>query len=167
MNISDILNPATTTTITATATPGNLASPPLSPKSINSNLPPVVHGKPRSRFSELEDAIICQGVAKGLTWGQISRQLPHRKRATCFNRYRTLQGIRKSRKQSFTTLPPSPESTVRNSPSPPPSSTWLPSSPRSPRQLPSPRQLLLNEEHQSSICQFIRLPPLLSTHQHA
>ncbi|ORZ01040.1 hypothetical protein BCR43DRAFT_423500, partial [Syncephalastrum racemosum] len=59
------------------------------------------YGKPRSRFSDLEDAIICQGVAKGLTWGQISSQLPHRKRATCFNRYRTLQGIRKSRKRSI------------------------------------------------------------------
>lgn len=53
--------------------------------------------KPRSRFSALEDAIICQGVENGLTWGQISSQLPHRKRATCFNRYRTLQGVRKSR----------------------------------------------------------------------
>ncbi|KAI8336148.1 hypothetical protein BC941DRAFT_326379, partial [Chlamydoabsidia padenii] len=58
------------------------------------------HGKPRSRFSDLEDAIICEGVANGLTWGQISNQLPHRKRATCFNRYRTLQGVRKSRKRS-------------------------------------------------------------------
>jgi hypothetical protein len=57
------------------------------------------NGKPRSRFSNVEDAIICEGVARGLTWGQISGQLPHRKRATCFNRYRTLQGIRKSRKR--------------------------------------------------------------------
>lgn len=61
-------------------------------------------GKPRSRFSETEDNIICDGVAKGLTWGQISDLLPHRKRATCFNRYRTLQGIRKSRKNSATLL---------------------------------------------------------------
>lgn len=57
-------------------------------------------GKPRSRFSEYEDNIIRNGVAQRLTWGQISDLLPHRKRATCFNRYRTLQGIRKSRKQS-------------------------------------------------------------------
>lgn len=35
--------------------------------------------KPRSRFSQLEDAIICEGVAKGLSWGEISAQLPHRK----------------------------------------------------------------------------------------
>jgi hypothetical protein len=57
-------------------------------------------GKPRSRFSEYEDNIIRNGVAQRLTWGQISDLLPHRKRATCFNRYRTLQGVRKSRKQS-------------------------------------------------------------------
>lgn len=35
--------------------------------------------KPRSRFSQLEDAVICEGVAKGLSWGEISAQLPHRK----------------------------------------------------------------------------------------
>jgi hypothetical protein len=35
--------------------------------------------KPRSRFSQLEDAIICEGVAKGMSWGEISAQLPHRK----------------------------------------------------------------------------------------
>ncbi|KAI8330044.1 hypothetical protein BC941DRAFT_475807 [Chlamydoabsidia padenii] len=69
--------------------------------------PLISHMKPRSRFSALEDAIICQGVANGLTWGQISNQLPHRKRATCFNRYRTLQGIRKSRPQSAMDSPPS------------------------------------------------------------
>lgn len=101
--------------------PTDIMSPPLSPKSPysssslsttttnmneeydqtnNNDNHTSVHGKPRSRFSELEDAIICEGVAKGLTWGQISNQLPHRKRATCFNRYRTLQGIRKSRKRS-------------------------------------------------------------------
>ncbi|KAI9311378.1 hypothetical protein BX666DRAFT_1997836 [Dichotomocladium elegans] len=59
---------------------------------------PENYGKPRNRFSEYEDAVICEGVARGLTWGQISAQLPNRKRATCFNRYRTLQGIRKSRR---------------------------------------------------------------------
>lgn len=69
-------------------------------------------GKPRSRFSEYEDNIIRNGVAQRLTWGQISDLLPHRKRATCFNRYRTLQGIRKSRKQSE-----SPPMTVSSSPS--------------------------------------------------
>ena len=80
------------------------------------------NGKPRSRFSNLEDAIICEGVAKGLTWGQISGQLPHRKRATCFNRYRTLQGIRKSRKRSMPDM--------RSPPITPPNSTaWLPSTP--------------------------------------
>lgn len=62
-------------------------------------------GKSRSRFSEYEDNIIREGVAQGLTWGQISELLPHRKRATCFNRYRTLQGIRKSRKSSTIEAP--------------------------------------------------------------
>ncbi|KAI7895998.1 uncharacterized protein EV154DRAFT_493138 [Mucor mucedo] len=76
------------------------------------------NGKPRSRFSNVEDAIICEGVARGLTWGQISGQLPHRKRATCFNRYRTLQGIRKSRKRSMPDM--------RSPPITPPNS-WLPS----------------------------------------
>ncbi|KAI8339628.1 hypothetical protein BC941DRAFT_468896 [Chlamydoabsidia padenii] len=85
-------------------------SPPLSPKRIHHGTPNITNPfsptmisnmKPRSRFSALEDAIICQGVANGLTWGQISGQLPHRKRATCFNRYRTLQGIRKSRPHSM------------------------------------------------------------------
>ncbi|CAO3599097.1 unnamed protein product [Absidia cylindrospora] len=81
----------------------SLHSPPISPKRIHNGLIPpslIANMKPRSRFSALEDAIICQGVANGLTWGQISGQLPHRKRATCFNRYRTLQGVRKSRPQS-------------------------------------------------------------------
>lgn len=73
-------------------------------------------GKPRSRFSEAEDNIIRQGVAQRLTWGQISELLPHRKRATCFNRYRTLQGIRKSRKSS-TSEANSPEMSA-SSPSP-------------------------------------------------
>ncbi|KAI9480610.1 MAG: hypothetical protein EXX96DRAFT_456085, partial [Benjaminiella poitrasii] len=105
--VADMLNPTVI---------GHLSSPPLSPRqqkeyyycspnmktkrnnstsSSSSN-----SGKPRSRFSDVEDAIICDGVARGLTWGQISGQLPHRKRATCFNRYRTLQGIRKSRNNS-------------------------------------------------------------------
>ncbi|RCH89909.1 hypothetical protein CU097_008621 [Rhizopus azygosporus] len=35
-------------------------------------------GKSRSRFSEYEDNIIREGVAQGLTWGQISELLPHR-----------------------------------------------------------------------------------------
>lgn len=91
-----------------------LSSPPLSPQRYNqypshphpsyladvdNNSSSNSYGKPRNRFSEYEDAVICEGVAKGLTWGQISGKLPHRKRATCFNRYRTLQGIRKSRKR--------------------------------------------------------------------
>ncbi|KAG2223080.1 hypothetical protein INT45_008928 [Circinella minor] len=107
MNISDILNhpQQQQTTIDRESC---FTSPPLSPNASatsstnNFNYDPRLlqaHGKPRSRFSDIEDAIICDGVAKGLTWGQISRQLPHRKRATCFNRYRTLQGIRKSRKR--------------------------------------------------------------------
>ncbi|KAI7876410.1 hypothetical protein K492DRAFT_181761 [Lichtheimia hyalospora FSU 10163] len=108
-----------------------LVSPPLSPSNTcgyDTHILPhiVIHGKPRSRFSEVEDAIICEGVAKGLTWGQISRQLPHRKRATCFNRYRTLQGIRKSRRRlssSSNTLSCASSST--SSPSPP----WVPSTP--------------------------------------
>lgn len=114
------------------------------------------YGKPRSRFSDIEDAIICEGVARGLTWGQISAQLPHRKRATCFNRYRTLQGIRKSRKreppkssnnknvaisaeEAFIVTPPSSrraslascstKTSFTQSPSPPPQfKIWSPSS---------------------------------------
>ncbi|CAO3598831.1 unnamed protein product [Absidia cylindrospora] len=85
-----------------------LQSPPLSPKHHELLTSTMINNmKPRSRFSALEDAIICQGVANGLTWGQISGQLPHRKRATCFNRYRTLQGIRKSRPQPAIMSPPS------------------------------------------------------------
>lgn len=100
--------------------------------------PLISNMKPRSRFSALEDAIICQGVANGLTWGQISSQLPHRKRATCFNRYRTLQGIRKSRPQSAMESPPS-RFMSRHHQQPhhhpyyhhqrQPSSQWIPSSP--------------------------------------
>ncbi|ORX46542.1 hypothetical protein DM01DRAFT_246690, partial [Hesseltinella vesiculosa] len=86
--VADILNPSFAP---------NMLSPPLSPKMDDDKM--LHQGKPRSRFSEFEDAIICEGVANGLTWGQISSKLPHRKRATCFNRYRTLQGIRKSRKR--------------------------------------------------------------------
>ncbi|EIE86651.1 hypothetical protein G6F46_000156 [Rhizopus delemar] len=88
MKITDMLNP--------TIAEQQLLSPPPSPQTKQS-----MTGKSRSRFSNAEDAIICEGVARGLTWGQISHQLPHRKRATCFNRYRTLQGIRKSRKRSI------------------------------------------------------------------
>ncbi|CAO3701922.1 unnamed protein product [Rhizopus stolonifer] len=88
MKIADMLNPTSIE---------QLVSPPPSPQS---SFKQSMTGKSRSRFSDTEDTIICEGVAKGLTWGQISRQLPHRKRATCFNRYRTLQGIRKSRKRS-------------------------------------------------------------------
>ncbi|CAO0802170.1 unnamed protein product [Mucor circinelloides] len=102
-----------------------------------------VIGKPRSRFSEYEDNIIRQGVAQRLTWGQISDLLPHRKRATCFNRYRTLQGIRKSRKlseanspemsPSSSLSPASPVTSCFSDPKTPPGSTytqpsWFPSS---------------------------------------
>lgn len=124
-----------------------LSSPPLSPLSAQQEQVEFYHsnkrnstsstssnssngsnnGKPRSRFSNMEDTIICEGVAKGLTWGQISGQLPHRKRATCFNRYRTLQGIRKSRKRSLPDMR-SPPTT------PPNSSVWLPSTPPSKEQ---------------------------------
>jgi hypothetical protein len=121
---------------------GQLSSPPLSPQQAeqyskqkhqqNNN-----SGKPRSRFSDFEDAIICEGVAKGLTWGQISGQLPHRKRATCFNRFRTLQGVRKSRKRSLPDL----RSSASSSPVTPPnshfSSSWLPCSPPSHKPKPS------------------------------
>lgn len=90
--------------------------------------PHTVIGKPRSRFSEAEDNIIRQGVAQRLTWGQISELLPHRKRATCFNRYRTLQGIRKSRKSStseasspeMSTSPSSPVTSCFSGPTTPP-----------------------------------------------
>ncbi|KAI8079611.1 uncharacterized protein B0P05DRAFT_571529 [Gilbertella persicaria] len=121
MKIADMLNPVTVNR--------QLASPPLSPPeeddmyySTKRNNSISNHGKPRSRFSDIEDAIICEGVARGLTWGQISGQLPHRKRATCFNRYRTLQGIRKSRKRSLPDMRSPPIT-------PPHSNAWLPSSP--------------------------------------
>lgn len=91
-------------------------------------------GKPRSRFSEYEDNVIRQGVAQRLTWGQISDLLPHRKRATCFNRYRTLQGIRKSRKlseenspemsSSSSLSPTSPVTSCFSDPTTPPTSTY-------------------------------------------
>ncbi|CAO3595352.1 unnamed protein product [Absidia cylindrospora] len=103
MNIADMLNPsATADMLSPPLSPEQniYTSVPLSPSSSSSSHSELIHGKPRSRFSNLEDAIICDGVAKGLTWGQISSQLPHRKRATCFNRYRTLQGVRKSRRRS-------------------------------------------------------------------
>ncbi|CDH52313.1 hypothetical protein RO3G_11362 [Lichtheimia corymbifera JMRC:FSU:9682] len=135
MKLSAILNPETQqqqqSGVNQDHKVNRLVSPPLSPNNTcgyDSHMLPqiVIHGKPRSRFSEMEDAIICEGVAKGLTWGQISRQLPHRKRATCFNRYRTLQGIRKSRRRSSSssnTLSCASSST--SSPSPP----WVPSTP--------------------------------------
>ncbi|KAI8142053.1 hypothetical protein BJV82DRAFT_670163 [Fennellomyces sp. T-0311] len=171
MNISDILNPQSiNSTSCFVPVETRLTSPPLSPKSPSefSYDPRLlqVHGKPRSRFSDIEDAIICDGVAKGLTWGQISRQLPHRKRATCFNRYRTLQGIRKSRKRPSESkqrpmTPPSPASCSTSSAASPP---WFPSTPPGSSSsspvttcsssvadptgfhLPSPRQILLNAE---------------------
>ncbi|KAI9266595.1 hypothetical protein BDA99DRAFT_536016 [Phascolomyces articulosus] len=181
MNIADILNPTASNNNTSTPTiyeeEHQLLSPPLSPfhgeeihyyqqqhhhhqehdyyhedRNNESNVVVNNYGKPRSRFSEYEDAVICEGVAKGLTWGQISGQLPHRKRATCFNRYRTLQGIRKSRKRSSSSVvvaaagkykPLTPPSSRRASivscstrtfftPSPSPplaSSPWLPTTP--------------------------------------
>lgn len=156
-----------------------LTSPPLSPIGYERRLMHV-HGKPRSRFSDVEDTIICEGVAKGLTWGQISRQLPHRKRATCFNRYRTLQGIRKSRKRSTgsileqdeqpqqrpVTPPTSPDSShsassaASLSPSwypctPPPPSTMSSSTPDQQQQhqlLPSPHQLLFTSPDMAAPC---------------
>ncbi|GAA5813523.1 hypothetical protein MFLAVUS_007001 [Mucor flavus] len=113
MKIADMLNPTVIS---------QLSSPPLSPQQEQAeyynNKRQSNNGKPRSRFSNVEDAIICEGVARGLTWGQISGQLPHRKRATCFNRYRTLQGIRKSRKRSMPDM--------RSPPITPPN-VWLPS----------------------------------------
>lgn len=115
-------------------------APPLSSECtrLDATSPLISNMKPRSRFSALEDAIICQGVANGLTWGQISSQLPHRKRATCFNRYRTLQGIRKSRPQSAMDSPPSrflshhhqqPHPSYYRHRQRQPSSQWVPSSP--------------------------------------
>ncbi|KAI9319434.1 hypothetical protein BX666DRAFT_2111135 [Dichotomocladium elegans] len=193
MNISDILNPEDTVRRTPcfTSVEARLTSPPLSPKSLTSETSSNsdtttfeqrlvhVHGKPRSRFSDVEDAIICEGVAKGLTWGQISRQLPHRKRATCFNRYRTLQGIRKSRKRLVddkrcSLTPPSPETPHSASLASPPFEPSTPASSSSldlasgfrSQQLPSPRQILhikdievpvsLHQHHQES-----HLPPLV------
>ncbi|KAI9026558.1 hypothetical protein CLU79DRAFT_742308 [Phycomyces nitens] len=156
-----------------------LLSPPLSPKRSLHYFPypvqVIFNNKPRSRFSELEDSIICEGVANGLTWGQISNRLPHRKRATCFNRYRTLQGIRKSRKRSIYI-----EDTIQ---SPPTLSSYSgTSSPSSPVSIPSPTHSPLwilgspdtsrheyqiraeNRKHiiDGARLQPIRLPPLFS-----
>lgn len=127
--VADMLNPTTVC---------QLSSPPLSPQQNEPDFYPNFNnkrhstsstsstgsnsGKPRSRFSDVEDAIICDGVARGLTWGQISGQLPHRKRATCFNRYRTLQGVRKSRKRSMPDMRSPPIT-------PPHSCSWLPTTP--------------------------------------
>ncbi|KAL0094957.1 Homeodomain-like DNA binding domain-containing transcription factor [Phycomyces blakesleeanus] len=177
MNIADMLNPPQS----ESSSEVRLLSPPLSPKRLLHYFshPPVqviFTNKPRSRFSEIEDSIICQGVANGLTWGQISNQLPHRKRATCFNRYRTLQGIRKSRKRSLyldDTIPSPPTlSSYSGTSSPSPISTpspnyspllWLGSSPpetsRNDYQIPiEPRNQLVD----SGRLQPIRLPPLFS-----
>ncbi|KAI8059130.1 hypothetical protein BC940DRAFT_372090 [Gongronella butleri] len=97
MDLASLLNPIAATSVQSCGPHRALTSPPPSPKR---ECGPQQSMKPRSRFSLQEDTIICEGVANGLTWGQISGRLPHRKRATCFNRYRTLQGIRKSRKQA-------------------------------------------------------------------
>lgn len=109
-------------------------------------------GKPRSRFSEYEDNIIRNGVAQRLTWGQISDLLPHRKRATCFNRYRTLQGIRKSRKQNSESGSPIMACSLSTSSS---SST----SPSSPLQshFQQPKQA-----HQLPAVACLALPPLMT-----
>lgn len=133
--VADMLNPTVIS---------QLSSPPLSPQQHESDYYPNLHnkrnstsstgsnsGKPRSRFSDVEDAIICEGVARGLTWGQISGQLPHRKRATCFNRYRTLQGVRKSRKRSMPDMRSPPIT-------PPHSSSWLPTTPPTKQELHHP-----------------------------
>ncbi|KAG0164207.1 hypothetical protein DFQ28_005235 [Apophysomyces sp. BC1034] len=156
MNIADMLNPK----VDSYHHRRHLLSPPLSPKQQQQQhsssrgffpYPRPLHGKPRSRFSDLEDAIICEGVAKGMTWGQISSQLPHRKRATCFNRYRTLQGIRKSRKRSPDRLtchvsPLSPSSPISAHPSSSSSSSspWLPTTP--PPMSLLPHQMMLADD---------------------
>ncbi|KAI9276571.1 hypothetical protein BY458DRAFT_545882 [Sporodiniella umbellata] len=93
MNVSELLNPLINSKSRCTSS--SLLS------KYQPHIDDQVVGKSRSRFSEYEDNIIREGVTHGLTWGQISELLPHRKRATCFNRYRTLQGIRKSRKLGF------------------------------------------------------------------
>ncbi|KAI8878427.1 hypothetical protein K501DRAFT_148606, partial [Backusella circina FSU 941] len=54
-------------------------------------------GKPRRRFTPDEDRVIIRGVENDLTWGEIALLLVDRKRATCYNRYQTLIGKRKSR----------------------------------------------------------------------
>ncbi|KAI7907264.1 uncharacterized protein BX663DRAFT_495357 [Cokeromyces recurvatus] len=123
MNVADLLNP-----LTPSINYNNKRSKSIIPlcrhKQKHTSDQQII-GKPRSRFSEREDEIIRQGVAQGLTWGQISDLLPHRKRATCFNRYRTLQGVRKSRKLSSSS---SSESDSLSS-SPSPSSSMSPPSP--------------------------------------
>ncbi|EIE83643.1 hypothetical protein G6F46_007535 [Rhizopus delemar] len=105
MNVSDLLNPLTTVIKVTTANNNRTSTRPRYTSSpllqrYQPRIEEQVVGKSRSRFSEYEDNIIRDGVAQGFTWGQISELLPHRKRATCFNRYRTLQGVRKSRKLS-------------------------------------------------------------------
>ncbi|KAI9316383.1 hypothetical protein BX666DRAFT_2121996 [Dichotomocladium elegans] len=189
MNVSAILNPeqrfidlhsdfhSDQNRLTPPPSPGNVLQ--LSPVSriISNN-----STKPRSRFSDIEDSIICEGVARGLTWGQISRQLPHRKRATCFNRYRTLQGIRKPRRRSSVASTSSTTFTIssKSTSLPSPLTSWIPSTPPdsssavSPTThadlpgfyLPSPRQLLLiSDDYFNS---KDHLPPLIMpTARHA
>ncbi|KAI9260828.1 hypothetical protein BY458DRAFT_459629 [Sporodiniella umbellata] len=104
MNVSSLLNPVTTTpsSVTGRSFRTRSKSTPLLQRCCSQSEEHNM-GKSRSRFSEYEDNVIRDGVAQGLTWGQISELLPHRKRATCFNRYRTLKGVRKSRKSSTDT----------------------------------------------------------------
>ncbi|KAI8973601.1 hypothetical protein BDF20DRAFT_883225 [Mycotypha africana] len=149
MKVSDLLNPVPSTPAMVTPMPTRkhqcqrsrcISSPALSSTiaaaspsldTVRSLSYPPTHldhpmiGKPRSRFSEYEDNIIRQGVAQRLTWGQISDLLPHRKRATCFNRYRTLQGIRKSRKLSSSNNNNNNNSNINNSHSPIPLTSTL------------------------------------------
>ncbi|KAL7320349.1 hypothetical protein PS15m_000244 [Mucor circinelloides] len=166
MKIADMLNPTAIS---------QLSSPPLSPQqeeycpslikrdstssaSSSDTSLGTVTGKPRSRFSDIEDAIICEGVKRGLTWGQISGQLPHRKRATCFNRYRTLQGIRKSRKRSMQDMRSPPIT-------PPNSSSWLPNTPPTKQEYHHSYTHTHAQHHHSSYHQFYhnnQLPALVA-----
>ncbi|ORX58069.1 hypothetical protein DM01DRAFT_1318772 [Hesseltinella vesiculosa] len=140
MDLASILNPMAPCFSKHRMGRTTLQSPPPSPR----NEQVFSSMKPRSRFSLLEDSIICEGVANGLTWGQISGRLPHRKRATCFNRYRTLQGIRKSRKSSI--------SSTSSAPSPSPSSSYSTSKLHIYRWYPSPPPTVADPYDPSSPC---------------
>jgi hypothetical protein len=76
-------------------------------------------GNSRRQFTPDEDLLIREGRAQGLTWCAIASLLPGRKRATCFNRFKTLIGQRRTRQDiaRITRDTTSPDSMRSESPS--------------------------------------------------